>query len=455
VDALSVEADYRHHLTSNYENDSLSIFMKQYQAQSTFEVDQNEVNRLAKRATVGEEQSARRSHKLLEPARPARQRIVLPLDPLPVKDAHDRHANMIRKTLICEDEQGVDCATHKAVGECESNRGYMMFTCPRTCGLCSSDGLMCTNFFERKCLEWRDMNQCVEDPDAMRTSCKLACGFCIQDPTFHGKGNTVKTPVLPSGPTIPTAPKGLPYIAQNAWLAGDLPDPMPPKGACSLNDLPNGQLLARVVLTPSVLPGPRVFCGIYTYEKNHPTNVKTTVSTWGKRCHGFLAFSTVDDVTLPAINIEHDGPEEYNNMWQKSRSIWKYIAHNFMNDFDYFLLGGDDMFYIVENLVDYLASDEIVSLKNQGKGMFIGRRFFPPKQQVFNSGGAGYILDRTALKVLQENIDTPKCFPNQVGFWEDVNVANCLRKSADIEPIDTRDSSQRFVNKCQNVRCML
>ena len=29
------------------------------------------------------------------------------------------------------------------------------------------------------------------------------------------------------------------------------------------------------------------------------------------------------------------------------------------------------------------------------------------------------------------------------GFWEDVNVANCLLKSADISPLDTRDSLKR------------
>jgi glycoprotein-N-acetylgalactosamine 3-beta-galactosyltransferase len=41
-------------------------------------------------------------------------------------------------------------------------------------------------------------------------------------------------------------------------------------------------------------------------------------------------------------------------MWQKSRSIWKYVYAHYMDKFDYFLMGGDDMFYIVENLRHYL-----------------------------------------------------------------------------------------------------
>ena len=50
------------------------------------------------------------------------------------------------------------------------------------------------------------------------------------------------------------------------------------------------------------------------------------------------------------FKIKHEGPEEYNNMWQKSRAIWKYINFHYIDDFDWFVLGGDDVFVIVENL---------------------------------------------------------------------------------------------------------
>ena len=77
-------------------------------------------------------------------------------------------------------------------------------------------------------------------------------------------------------------------------------------------------------------------------------------------------------------------------------------------------------------------------------GLFIGRIFQPPNQLIFNSGGAGYTLDRRAVDVLGRNIDTPKCFPHQKGFWEDVNVANCLKASDEhIVPYDTRDLQKR------------
>lgn len=52
----------------------------------------------------------------------------------------------------------------------------------------------------------------------------------------------------------------------------------------------------------------------------------------------------------PRFKIKHEGPEEWENMWQKSRAIWKYINFHYKDDFDWFILGGDDIFIIVENL---------------------------------------------------------------------------------------------------------
>ena len=237
-------------------------------------------------------------------------------------------------------------------------------------------------------------------------------------------------------------------VLMNALIQhkGMLPDPSG-GDSCKIQNGPNGKLLSKVALTTQeeldqVKPV-KIFCGLYTMEKNKE-NIESSRSTWGKRCDGFLAFSTKTDASIPSINIEHEGQESWDNMWQKSRSIWRYIGVHYLDDFDWFLLGGDDMFYIMENLRYYLGSEEIQLLQESRNGMFIGRRFFPPGQKVFNSGGAGYLLDKKSLIALLGNIDTnPKCWIHQKGFWEDVNVANCLRVSAGIEPYDTRDPLKR------------
>jgi glycoprotein-N-acetylgalactosamine 3-beta-galactosyltransferase len=87
--------------------------------------------------------------------------------------------------------------------------------------------------------------------------------------------------------------------------------------------------------------------------------VKATRNTWASKCTSFLAFSTETDPTIPSISLPHIGHESYRNMWHKSRAIWNYIALHYVNDYDWFLMGGDDMYYIMENLHEYLSSDEL------------------------------------------------------------------------------------------------
>jgi glycoprotein-N-acetylgalactosamine 3-beta-galactosyltransferase len=138
-------------------------------------------------------------------------------------------------------------------------------------------------------------------------------------------------------------------------------------------------------------------------------------------------------------------------MWQKSRSIWKYIAEHYIDDFDFFLMGGDDMFYIIENLKYYLASDEIRAEVAKGNGIYLGRKLQPPIDKFpkhhelidFNSGGAGYLVDKVALKILGENLNSAKCLAYHTGSWEDVNIANCLLVTSGIVPYDTRDHLKR------------
>ena len=98
---------------------------------------------------------------------------------------------------------------------------------------------------------------------------------------------------------------------------------------------------------------------------------------------GFLAVSTETHPDRGIVDIPHEGPEkcrsisfgeisQYNvflnahlclfleddNMWQKTRSIWAYIHDNYIKDFDFFHLSGDDVHLIVENLRNFLWSFE-------------------------------------------------------------------------------------------------
>lgn len=208
------------------------------------------------------------------------------------------------------------------------------------------------------------------------------------------------------------------------------------------NDI-NQQLLDGVPIRGSdaLEAGPSIFCGIYTMEKNHATNIRAMRETWAPHCDGFLAFSTASDARLPAVAIEHEGREEYYNMWQKSRSIWKFIGKHYLNDFDYFILGGEDLFVIPGNLRRYLKSLAM----SPDDDLFAGRRFKGyGTDNYFNSGGAGYVLSRGTLrKLVHDGLDRTECHAHGHTPMEDVMIAECLRKVFKIGLTDTRDAEGR------------
>ena len=42
-----------------------------------------------------------------------------------------------------------------------------------------------------------------------------------------------------------------------------------------------------------------------------------------------MVASTKTDVALGTVAIPHEGPEEYNNIWQKVRAMWSYVYDNY------------------------------------------------------------------------------------------------------------------------------
>lgn len=252
-------------------------------------------------------------------------------------------------------------------------------------------------------------------------------------------------------------PRMDPYVAQRLWRSDSLPDSYDGDN-CELRHEPDGQVLKKIELHSELdyLYKVRIFCGTYTSIKSDillnasadaTRNLMAIRETWAKRCDGWIAFSAgVNDSSIPLIQLPVYLGESYANMWQKVRSIWSYVRFNYGNDFDYFLLGGDDLYYIIENLRYYLSS---FTDSQKHMGLFLGRRFLYSKnpEKWFNSGGSGYILNRKSLNILVDNIEANPsiCFPTRVYSGEDMGVTECLSRNG-IFPFDTRDSlnEERF-----------
>jgi glycoprotein-N-acetylgalactosamine 3-beta-galactosyltransferase len=146
---------------------------------------------------------------------------------------------------------------------------------------------------------------------------------------------------------------------------------------------------------------PRILCAIYGMDKKRK-NINAIRETWAPKCNGFFVASSKTDPSFDSVHIMQLHPDQYTNMWQKIRSMWSYIYDNYYDDFDWFHLGGDDMWLIVENLRDYLGSEEIRTAANgglyipQGRNktqipIYLGSRWKDWKDDdgVYNTGGPG------------------------------------------------------------------
>lgn len=214
---------------------------------------------------------------------------------------------------------------------------------------------------------------------------------------------------------------------------------------CFLLNTSHATLLHRLSLSPSPSSGPhspwarrrgpqaslpRVLCIVYTTDAHLDTQVETQRGTWLRKCTAFFVVanaSRADDEHV--VNLPFAGEESYANLWQKLRALWKYVYTHYRGAFDWFLVGGDDLYVIMENLYGFLASSEVEAAVRRGTGVYAGRalRFNvstsctdtgasdalcssfvssdlaalrEAQEALYHSGGPGYLLDAAALRVL-------------------------------------------------------
>jgi glycoprotein-N-acetylgalactosamine 3-beta-galactosyltransferase len=108
------------------------------------------------------------------------------------------------------------------------------------------------------------------------------------------------------------------------------------------------------------------------------TDVAVTRSiqqTWGRKCDGYLSMGSVTDANASAVSIMRDDGEP-GTPWQQVQAIWQYVAKHHLADYDYFLLGDEQLFVVVENLRLYLQTDQVRTASDNGqKPLYLGRRF--------------------------------------------------------------------------------
>jgi glycoprotein-N-acetylgalactosamine 3-beta-galactosyltransferase len=168
----------------------------------------------------------------------------------------------------------------------------------------------------------------------------------------------------------------------------------------------------------------KVLCIVYTHSNRHHV-LQSIVETWGSRCSGFLAASNKTDKKVGAVDLSHLGNESYQSMYQKVRSIWAYVHRHYLMKYDFFFIGGDDVFVIAENLKHSLKDYD-----PDKTPLYLGGAMtrHPLIRKRYCGGGSGYVLNRACLRVLVEQMfDKPECRPLEIRSDEDVIISDCLR----------------------------
>jgi hypothetical protein len=237
------------------------------------------------------------------------------------------------------------------------------------------------------------------------------------------------------------------YKVLRDYLELDGPDPLPEEHAPIKevwHSTRGGNLLRHRAApianrTPDNVRPPRILCGVYTHESRHG-NLRDIAETWGWRCDGFYAASTKTDRAIGAVHLPHQGDEAYENMWQKTRSMVAFMYDYYLEDYDYFLLCGDDTFVVMENLRNYLLLLESQTGGRDAQPLSIGSSFSLYGIH-YNTGGPSYILNRSALRRLVEE-GLPYYFTETVSSGEDM-MMGAIMAVLHIHLVDTSDVANR------------
>lgn len=102
----------------------------------------------------------------------------------------------------------------------------------------------------------------------------------------------------------------------------------------------------------------KVFC-IHSYVRSAK---QTRTIRWGKRCDGFLTASTETIHQEGTVHLPHYGNNvaKHKGIWQKVRSMLACTYDNFLEEYDFFFISGDDTFLRMENIMAFSTSPNLI-----------------------------------------------------------------------------------------------
>ncbi|XP_013115382.2 glycoprotein-N-acetylgalactosamine 3-beta-galactosyltransferase 1 [Stomoxys calcitrans] len=182
----------------------------------------------------------------------------------------------------------------------------------------------------------------------------------------------------------------------------------------------------------------RVLCWIMTNPNNHQTKAIHILRTWGRRCHKLLFMSSQEDEQLHTIPLPVE--EGRQHLWDKTNLALKYIYDHHFNDAEWFLKADDDTYVIMENLRYFLYPYPPEA------PIYFGCKLMQFVRQGYMSGGAGYVLSKSALEQFATKAFNNNQVCNNTYKEEDLQLGECLANIG-VMAGDSRDAEgkERFI----------
>ncbi|KAF8567530.1 hypothetical protein P879_08681 [Paragonimus westermani] len=160
---------------------------------------------------------------------------------------------------------------------------------------------------------------------------------------------------------------------------------------------------------------PKVFCWITTM----PSNIVKAIAvkrTWARRCDQYLFISSEHTSDLPSVAAVSG--EGRHLLWNKTKFALTYLYKHFGGKYDYFYKADDDTYVFVDNLKRLLL--ERFSPETP---VLIGQTHLAVVPHGYPSGGAGYVMSRTALRLIVNGfVNVAMCQNDEYIADEDVKV---------------------------------
>lgn len=187
----------------------------------------------------------------------------------------------------------------------------------------------------------------------------------------------------------------------------------------------------------------RLLCWVMTSPRTLKTKGTVVRDTWAQLCDLSLFMSSEEDLNFPALGL--NVPEKYEALWMKAREAWLHVYERHLEQFEWFLKADDDTYVLVENLRTFLRQYDPAHAHYFGQRMHQHAKGRWWCEDDYNSGGAGYIVSREALRKLGPVLrDDALCSGHHSG--EDVQFSLCLKSVGVTHADESRDdqSRQRF-----------